>query len=140
MIWYKKSKEEVFQELHVKNDKGISELEAQKRLQQYGHNRLATNRKKTWVERIFSQINNVLIYVLIVAAVVSAFVGEIADALIIGLVVIINAVVGVIQESKAEDALEALKNMATPKAIVQRDGEYERNRLSRGCAWRLLWW
>ncbi|MEK3955520.1 cation-translocating P-type ATPase [Psychrobacillus sp. FSL K6-1464] len=123
MIWYKKSKEEVFQELHVKNDKGITELEAQKRLQQYGHNRLATNRKKTWVERIFSQINNVLIYVLIVAAVVSAFVGEIADALIIGLVVIINAVVGVIQESKAEDALEALKNMATPKAIVQRDGE-----------------
>ena len=63
MIWYKKSKEEVFQELHVKNDKGITELEAQKRLQQYGHNRLATNRKKTWVERIFSQINNVLIYV-----------------------------------------------------------------------------
>lgn len=119
MIWYKKSKEEVFQELHVKNDKGITELEAQKRLQQYGHNRLATNRKKTWVERIFSQINNVLIYVLIVAAVVSAFVGEIADALIIGLVVIINAVVGVIQESKAEDALEALKIWLPQKRLCK---------------------
>lgn len=122
-MWYKKTTEEVFQELHVKSDKGITEQEAQKRLEQYGPNRLATNRKKTWLERIFAQINNVLIYVLIIAAVVSAFVGEIADAIIIGLVVIINAVVGVIQESKAEDALEALKNMATPKAIVQRDGE-----------------
>ncbi|WP_277583994.1 cation-translocating P-type ATPase [Psychrobacillus antarcticus] len=123
MSWYKKSPEEVLTDLHLKSDKGITEQEAQKRLEQYGPNRLATNRKKTWVERIFAQLNNVLIYVLIIAAVVSAFVGEIADAIIIGLVVIINAVVGVIQESKAEDALEALKNMATPKAIVQRDGE-----------------
>lgn len=123
MMWYKKSTEEVFQELHVKRDTGMTEQEAQKRMQQYGPNRLATSRKKTWVARIFAQVNNVLIYVLIIAAVVSAFVGEIADALIIGLVVLINAVVGVIQESKAEDALEALKNMSTPKAIVQRDGQ-----------------
>lgn len=122
-MWYKKSADEVMTGLRTNSVEGLSEQEAQKRLQEHGPNRLAANRKKTWIERIIAQINNVLIYVLIIAAVVSAIVGEIADAFIIAIVVVINAVVGVVQESKAEDALEALKNMATPKAIVKRNGE-----------------
>lgn len=122
-MWYEKSTDEVMAELKTNNAEGLQETEAQRRLQEHGVNRLAANRKKTWLERIFAQINNVLIYVLIVAAVISTIVGEIADAFIIIIVVVINTVVGVVQESKAEDALEALKNMSTPKAVVRRNGE-----------------
>ncbi|MHA6261134.1 cation-translocating P-type ATPase [Sporosarcina sp. CAU 1771] len=102
---------------------GLSEVEARKRLEKYGENKLQGTKGRSLLVRIFSQINNVLIYVLIVAAVISGLLGELVDSVIIGLVVVINAVVGVIQESKAEEALEALKNMSTPKALVLRDGE-----------------
>jgi len=101
---------------------GLSDAEALKRLQEYGSNKLAGTKKRSFLLRLFAQINNVLIYVLIIAAIISGIVGEIADAVIIGFVVLINAVVGLVQESKAEDALEALKNMTVPKALVRRDG------------------
>ncbi|MEK3977184.1 cation-translocating P-type ATPase [Psychrobacillus sp. FSL K6-1267] len=122
-MWYKKSSEEIAKELQVNVQGGLTTEEARQRLEKNGPNRLATAKRKSWPERIFAQINNVLIYVLIIAAFVSAFVGEITDAIIIGIVVIINAIVGVIQESKAEEALEALKNMSTPRAVVKRDGQ-----------------
>ncbi len=67
-----------------------------------------------------------MIYILIIAAIISAFLGEISDALIILLVIIINAVIGVIQESKAEKALDALKELSTPKALVKRDGSLKK--------------
>jgi Ca2+-transporting ATPase len=121
-MWYNKTKEEVFEEFETNSFKGLTEEEAKRRLQKYGENRLAGKQAKTLTQRLFAQINNILVYVLIAAAIVSAIVGEAADAVIIGLVVVLNAVVGVIQESKAEQALEALKKMATPKAIVKRDG------------------
>ncbi|MFD3448201.1 cation-translocating P-type ATPase [Microbacteriaceae bacterium 4G12] len=112
------------QAVHRTNNlEGLTEEEAAKRLQEYGPNRLIGKESKTLWQRIFAQIHDVLVYVLLVAAVISAFVGEITDALIIGFVVILNAVIGVIQESKAEQALEALNKMSTPKAIVRRDGE-----------------
>ncbi|MEK4404077.1 cation-translocating P-type ATPase [Sporosarcina sp. FSL K6-6792] len=101
---------------------GLSEEEVNKRLDEYGANKLTGSKSRTLIQRIFAQINNVLIYVLIVAAVISGILGEVADSIIIGLVVIINAVVGVVQESKAEEALQALKNMAVPKALVRREG------------------
>jgi P-type Ca2+ transporter type 2C len=122
-IWYKQSKDKVLSELKVDSLKGLSGDEAARRLQEYGPNRLAGKKPKTLLQRIFAQINDVLVYVLIGAAVVSGVVGELADAVIIALVVVLNAVVGVVQESKAEHALEALKQMSTPKAIVKRDGE-----------------
>lgn len=102
---------------------GLSEEEVRNRLEKYGSNQLVGAKSRSLLERIFSQINNVLIYVLIVAAVISGVLGELVDSLIIGLVVVINAAVGVVQESKAEEALEALKNMSTPKALVLRNGE-----------------
>lgn len=104
---------------------GLNEEEAQSRLEQYGANKLAGAKSKSLLERIFAQINNVLIYVLIVAAILSGLLGELVDSIIIGLVVVINAIVGLIQESKAEEALEALKSMATPKALVRRNGEQQ---------------
>ncbi|WP_438312876.1 cation-translocating P-type ATPase [Sporosarcina sp. FA9] len=102
---------------------GLSDEEVRSRLEKYGLNQLVGAKSRSLLERIFSQINNILIYVLIAAAVISGMLGELVDSIIIGLVVVINAVVGVVQESKAEEALEALKNMSTPKALVRRNGE-----------------
>ena len=101
---------------------GLSEEEAQIRLEKIGANKLVGAKSHSLIEKIFSQINNVLIYLLIVAAVISGILGEFVDSIIIGLVIIINAIVGLVQESKAEDALDALKNMATPNAVVRRNG------------------
>ncbi|MFD1927743.1 cation-translocating P-type ATPase [Sporosarcina siberiensis] len=102
---------------------GLRDEEVRSRLEKYGLNQLTGAKSRSLLERIFSQINNILIYVLIVAAVISGLLGELVDSVIIGLVVVINAIVGVVQESKAEEALEALKNMSTPKAVVRRNGE-----------------
>ncbi|HEK9102935.1 cation-translocating P-type ATPase [Bacillus pfraonensis] len=121
--WYSKTKDQTILALETNEQHGLTDEMVQNRLTKYGRNELTTKQKRTLWQRIFSQINDVLVYVLLIAALISAFVGEWADASIIALVVVLNAVIGVIQESKAEQALEALKKMATPKAIVKRDGE-----------------
>lgn len=121
--WYSKTKDQTLIDLETNEQHGLTDEIVNKRLKQYGSNELATKQKRTLWQRIFAQINDVLVYVLIIAALISAFVGEWADASIIALVVVLNAVIGVVQESKAEQALEALKKMATPKAIVKRNGE-----------------
>ncbi|ELC8418153.1 MAG: calcium-transporting P-type ATPase, PMR1-type [Clostridium perfringens] len=121
-MWYKKSKNEILQELDVDEKNGLSSTEALRRLEKYGKNKLETKKKKTLFKQFLSQLKDVMIYILIIAAIISAFLGEISDALIILLVIIINAVIGVIQESKAEKALDALKELSTPKALVKRDG------------------
>lgn len=121
-MWYKKSKNEILQELDVDEKNGLSSTEALRRLEKYGKNKLETKKKKTLFKQFLSQLKDVMIYILIIAAIISAFLGEISDALIILLVIIINAVIGVVQESKAEKALDALKELSTPKALVKRDG------------------
>lgn len=121
--WYSKTKDQILIDLETNEQHGLTDEIVSERLKQYGSNELATKQKRTLWQRIFAQINDVLVYVLIIAALISAFVGEWADASIIALVVVLNAVIGVVQESKAEQALEALKKMATPKAIVKRNGE-----------------
>ncbi|WP_410984428.1 cation-translocating P-type ATPase [Bacillus cereus] len=121
--WYSKTKEQTILSLETNEQHGLTNEIVQSRLKKYGRNELITKQKRTLWQRIFFQINDVLVYVLLIAALISAFVGEWADASIIFLVVVLNAAIGVIQESKAEQALEALKKMATPKAIVKRDGE-----------------
>lgn len=121
-MWYKKSKNEILQELDVDEKNGLSSTEALRRLEKYGKNKLETKKKKTLFKQFLSQLKDVMIYILIIAAIISAFLGEISDALIILLVIVINAVIGVVQESKAEKALDALKELSTPKALVKRDG------------------
>lgn len=121
-MWYKKSKNEILEELNVDEKNGLSSEEALKRLEKYGKNKLVTKKKKTIIQQFLAQLKDVMIYILIIAAIISAFLGEISDALIIVLVVLINAIIGVIQESKAEKALDALKELSTPKALVKRDG------------------
>lgn len=121
-MWYKKSKNEILKELDVDEKNGLSSDEALRRLEKYGKNKLVTKKKKTLFKQFLYQLKDVMIYILIVASIISAFLGEISDALIILLVILINAVIGVVQESKAEKALDALKELSTPKALVKRDG------------------
>lgn len=122
-MWYKKSNEDVLKELGADKNNGLTSQEALNRLNKYGKNKISSKKKKSLIHQIFSQLKDVMIYILIAAAIISASLGEISDALIILLVVLINAIIGIVQESKAEKALEALKELSTPKALVKRDGE-----------------
>ncbi len=103
--------------------KGLSEKEAQQRCLMNGRNEMKSVRKKTIFESFWEQLNSPLIYVLIVAAIISVFLHEISDAVIIGVVVFMNAIVGIIQEGKAQKALDSLKKLTSPRAMVIRDGE-----------------
>ena len=114
---------------------GLTDEEAARRLSEDGRNELQSPRSKTPVETFLAQLNDPLIYVLLGAAVVSFFLREIADAVIICVVVFLNAFVGMVQEGKARKALEALKKLTSPRAIVIRDGikkEIEATRLVEG--------
>ena len=101
---------------------GISPEEAQKRTNEFGRNVLEQGHKKTLFSIILAQFKNLMIIVLLAAAVISALLGEVSDAIIIFVVILLNAVMGTVQESKAEAALEALKKMAAPDATVLRGG------------------
>jgi P-type Ca2+ transporter type 2C len=122
-VWFDKSVESVIKETKTDPLNGLSAEEVQRRLEQYGYNKLAGKRQKNIFQMLLEQLNDPLIYILIAAAVISFALGEESDAIIIAIVIMINSVVGVIQESKAERAMEALKKLSTPKAIVKRNGE-----------------
>ncbi len=122
-MWFNKTSQETLEELAVDPSKGLSSNEVEKRREKYGLNKLNSKKQKSLLKMFFEQLNDILIYILLAAAIISGVLGEISDALIIGIVVIINTVIGVVQESKAEKALEALKQLSTPKALVKRNGE-----------------
>ncbi len=122
-MWFSKSREEVLKEFNVNQATGLSSEEAKIRLEKYGENKLKGKPKKSIISLFFSQLKDMLIYVLLGATVITIAIGEYVDAIIILSVVILNAVIGVIQEYKAEKAIEALQKMTTPKALVRRDGE-----------------
>lgn len=122
-MWFLKSQENVLKELKVNPNVGLSKEEAQERLEQYGANKLKGKPKKSIIALFFAQLKDMLIYVLLAAAVITIIIGEYSDAIIILLVVILNAVIGVTQEYKAEKAIEALQKMTTPKSLVRRDSE-----------------
>lgn len=125
---YLQSVEDVFKEVQS-SPSGLSSQEAASRLEKYGANTLQEGKKKSLLEKFVDQFKDFMILVLLVAAVVSMFAHqgepEPTDAIIILAVVLLNAVLGVFQESKAEEAIEALKKMASPVASVLRDGHVE---------------
>ncbi len=102
---------------------GLSNEEARKRLSEYGPNELVEKKKKTPFEMFLDQFKDFMILVLIAAAVISGIIGEVTDTLVIVLIVVINAVIGFVQEYRAEKAMEALKKMAALAATVVRDGQ-----------------
>ena len=122
-MWFSKSIEDTLEALHVDAATGLSEEEAEARLAKYGPNKLQGKKKKTILQLFFAQLQDALIYVLFGAVVITLFMGEYIDAVIILLVIIVNAVLGVAQEVKAGKAIEALQKMSAPKALVKRNGE-----------------
>ena len=116
---------EVVEELDSNPTQGLSEPQARQRLERYGYNELQEAKKDSLLKRFFLQFTDPLIIILIIAAVVSIAVdpSEWVDSLIIVIVVLFNAILGVVQENNAEKSLEALKKMSAPQAKVIRDGQ-----------------
>ena len=102
--------------------RGLSAQEAERRLWENGENRLPEAEKKSVLQSFLEQLNDPLIYVLLAAALISVLLGEYSDAGIIAFVVCLNAAVGVLQEGKAQRALDSLKQLMQPRAVVIRDG------------------
>ncbi|MFX3616165.1 MAG: cation-translocating P-type ATPase [Sporolactobacillus sp.] len=122
-MWFSKSIKDALDEFSVGPEHGLSSEQVRKSMEKYGSNELKGKAKKNILLLFFAQLRDMLIYVLLAAAVVTLIIGEYTDALIILIVVLLNAVIGVFQEFKANKALEALQQMSAPKALVRRDGE-----------------
>ena len=127
---YTISREDLLKELSVSPERGLSTQEAQERLAKYGENKLTEKKKKTNLQRFLDQFKDAMIIILLVAAAVSFGVAcfghdpmEFFEPALILLIVVLNAVLGMMQESKAEKALDALKNLSAPHARVLRDGK-----------------
>jgi len=120
--WHSASIDQVLEWQGVTAD-GLSTTEAQARIERYGPNRLQQAQGRSWYRRLLDQLNNILILILLVAAVASFLLGHVIDsAAIVGVVAVI-ALIGFIQEGKAEQALDSIRNMLSPQANVLRDGK-----------------
>ncbi len=120
--WHTTDAEEALNKLKSDASEGITSDEAKKRLEEFGPNKLPEQKQRGPLMRLLMQFHNVLIYVLLAAAVVTALMDHWIDTWVILAVVVINAVIGYVQEGKAEQALENLKKMLSLKANVVRDG------------------
>lgn len=122
MRWHHKSIGDVFEELKTSAE-GISSLEADTRFRKYGPNALKESKKRTFFMIFLDQFKDFMILALIGAAVIAGFIGELSDTVAIIVIVLINAVIGFVQEFRAEKAMEALKKMAGSSATLLRDGK-----------------
>lgn len=121
MKWYQLSIKEIYQQLNT-HEKGLTSQEAQKRLIQYGYNRIQEEDKINRLKIFLHQFASPLIYILLIAGIISIILKAYIDAGVIFAVVILNAVIGYFQEYKAEQSVRALKKMLVPRAKVLRDG------------------
>lgn len=119
-LWHNKSLEAIFEILNSSKN-GLSSQEAHKRLAKFGKNVLATEKKFSLWALFFGQFKSALVYVLLIAALVSLIFKEFVDAQVILAAVILNVIIGFIQEKKASSALEKLKSVVKPEALVKRD-------------------
>jgi Ca2+-transporting ATPase len=127
-IYYNQTIEEVAEELNTSISKGLTKAEAYSRLEKFGYNEFQKKKNKSLLTKFLAQFKSFMIFILIIAAIISGVTGYLqgegfTDAIIILIIVIVNAVIGVLQEDKAEKSLEALEKMAAPQCKVIRDGK-----------------
>lgn len=120
--WHLKTSEEIVQFLESDESRGLTQQEAEIRLEKYGLNELVDKGQKSWWKILIDQFKGMMVVILFVSALISVFLHEYIDAIVILAIVILNAILGYVQESKAENALAALKKMAVPVVRVRRDG------------------
>lgn len=121
--YYRESKEELIKELGANEKRGLTNKVAQEKLAQVGPNALIEGKKKSILEVFLEQFKDLMVIILIVAAVISAFTGNLESTAVIIVVLILNAILGTVQHVKAEKSLEALKSLSAPAAKVLRDGK-----------------
>ncbi len=119
--WHALDTEEVLGHLKVEGN-GLTIAEAKKRLEKYGPNQLKEAPRPTFLQMLWEQLNNFVVILLIVASVISALLGDYVEAAAIMSIVLLNSILGIVQERRAEEALAALKKLAAPDAQVIRDG------------------
>lgn len=124
-IWHSIDAEKVLKELNTDSHHGLTEDEVRSRLEKYGYNELKKEERISPFTIFINQFKNILIIILLIAIALSALIGEVVDAAIIGVIVVFCAVLGFIQEYRAERALEALKKMLSPTITVLRGGKEE---------------
>ena len=128
-MWQTMRKDEVLEKLDTNEKLGLSEEEVLKRRKEYGNNVLQEKKKESIFVKFFKQFNDFMIIILIIASIISALVSKMQgendyfDSIIIIAIVVLNAVMGVVQEAKAEKSIESLKKMTPQKAKVVRDGK-----------------
>ena len=122
MVWYQKNGEQVLKELGVSSD-GLTAGKASDILKEKGENVLQEGTKKSAVQVFFEQFKDLLVVILIVAAVISMFSGNVESTIVIVAVIILNAILGTVQHEKAQKSLESLKSLSSPSAKVIRDGQ-----------------
>lgn len=120
--WHTLPLSEIEQILHTGSDDGLSTAEIQKRLTLFGPNRLPSSRRRGALLRLLLQFHNILLYIMIAAAIITALLGHWVDTGVLLAAVIINAVIGFIQEGKAETALDSIRTLLSPHAMVIREG------------------
>ncbi len=123
MDWYKKSIEEVVKELDTDIKSGLNDEKIQSSMEKYGENALEEKKKKSMAAKLKDQFLDPMIIILLLASILSIAIGEITDSVIIIAIVIVNAILSIYQEGRAEQAIEALQKMASPKAKVIRNGK-----------------
>ncbi|MBN1698452.1 MAG: cation-translocating P-type ATPase [Spirochaetales bacterium] len=120
--FYRQTQDEVLKEFKTVIAEGLSEKEAEERLLSCGKNELIEKKRKSLLQILFNQIKEVMVLILIVAAIVSIFLGEYVDGAVIFVIVVLNTILGFWQEVKAENAMAALKKLSVPFVRVRRDG------------------
>ena len=128
-MWQALNLSEVKQKLKTNYQYGLTNEEIEKRFQEYGENKLEDKHKESLLVKFFKQFNDFMIIILIIASIVSAVISKIEgsndylDSIIIIAIVVFNAIMGIVQEAKAEKSLEALKKMTAPRVKVKREGK-----------------
>ena len=122
MLEYQKDKEEIIREFGT-SWKGHSGEQAKEARKKYGSNELVELKKKTVVQIFLEQFKDFLVIILIISAVIAAFLGDLESSIVIGVVITMNAILGTVQQKKAEKSLNSLKQLAAPIAKVIRNGE-----------------